>query len=48
VRDLEALDVQTAFSRAKAFLEGRVQRWDWDEEVDLTGVAKAVFLPVKT
>jgi len=42
---LTSSKLETAFSSARAFLEQRTQLWDWDEEVDLTGVAKAVFLP---
>jgi superfamily II DNA or RNA helicase len=37
--------LETAFASAKAHLEQRTQLWDWDEEVDLIGVAKVVFLP---
>jgi len=26
-------------------VEKRAEFWDWDEDVDLIGVAKALFLP---
>jgi superfamily II DNA or RNA helicase len=42
---LESIGVDTAFQSAKTYLEKRTKLWDWDEEVDLIGVAKVVFLP---
>lgn len=41
---LESVDIERAFAAAKAYLEKRTQLWDWDEEVDLIGIAKVVFL----
>lgn len=45
LEQLRSLDVSTAFESAKAFLETKTKLWDWDEEVDLIGVAKVVFFP---
>ena len=42
---LDGVGVDTAFQVAKAHLESRAKLWDWDEEVDVIGVAKVVFLP---
>jgi hypothetical protein len=42
---LDAIGVDGAFEVAKAHLEGLTKLWDWDEEVDVIGVAKVVFLP---
>ncbi len=45
LRQLETLDVDNAYQLAKAALEKRVQFWDWDEDVELIGVARVVSLP---
>jgi len=45
LRDLESLDVDAAYDIARAALEKRAQFWDWDEDVDLIGVAKVIFQP---
>jgi superfamily II DNA or RNA helicase len=45
LKGLDSIDVDTAFESARAHLEKRTKLWDWDEEVDLIGVAKVVFLP---
>jgi superfamily II DNA or RNA helicase len=45
LRDLESLDVDAAYDIARAALEKRAQLWDWDEDVDLIGVAKVIFQP---
>ena len=45
LRQLEPLDVDNAYQLAKAALEKRVQFWDWDEDVELVGVARVVSLP---
>jgi hypothetical protein len=45
LRDLESLDVDAAYDIARAALEKRAQFWDWDEDVDLIGVAKVTFQP---
>jgi superfamily II DNA or RNA helicase len=42
---LDSPELEKAFASARAYLEKRVQLWDWDEEVDLIGVAKVVFVP---
>jgi len=42
---LDSAELEKAFTSARAYLEGRTQLWDWEEEVDLIGVAKVVFLP---
>jgi superfamily II DNA or RNA helicase len=45
LRQLESLDLDNAYQLAKAALEKRVQFWDWDEDVELIGVARVVSLP---
>jgi superfamily II DNA or RNA helicase len=45
---LTLAELENAFLSARAYLEKRTQLWDWDEEVDLIGVAKVVFLPGTT
>jgi len=45
LRQLEPLDVDNAYQLAKAALEKRVQFLDWDEDVELVGVARVVSLP---
>jgi superfamily II DNA or RNA helicase len=45
LRRLETLDVDNAYQLAKAALEKRAQFWDWDEDVELIGVARVVTLP---
>jgi superfamily II DNA or RNA helicase len=45
LRHLESLDLDKAYQLAKAYLEKRAQFWDWDEDVDLIGMAKLVVLP---
>jgi len=42
---LTTSELKSAFSAARRYLEQRTQLWDWDEEVDLIGVAKIAFLP---
>jgi hypothetical protein len=42
---LESFGLDKAFQLAKAALEQRAQFWDWDEDVELIGVAKLVALP---
>jgi hypothetical protein len=44
LKNLGSLSVDTAFQSAKGFLEERIKIWDWDEEVDLIGVAKVAFV----
>ena len=43
---LEMLDVGAAYESARSSLEKRIQLWDWEEDVDLIGIAKLVFLPL--
>ena len=45
LKKLESIGVDTAFESARAYLGKRTKLWDWDEEVDLIGVATVVFLP---
>jgi superfamily II DNA or RNA helicase len=45
LRQLESLDLDSAYQLARAALEKRAQFWDWDEDVDLIGVAKLVAVP---
>ena len=42
LNQLESLGLDKAFQLAKAALEKRAQFWDWDEDVELIGVAKLV------
>jgi hypothetical protein len=42
---LDVVGVDRAFEVAKAHLEGQTKLWDWDEEVDVIGVAKVLLLP---
>ena len=41
--ELESAGAGNAFQTAKAYLEKQTKLWDWDEEVDVIGVAKVVF-----
>lgn len=41
---LTSAELEKASFSARAYLEQRTQLWDWDEEVDLIGVAKIVFV----
>ena len=47
LRHLESLDLDSAYQLANAALEKRAQFWDWDEDVDLIGVAKLVVTPLR-
>jgi len=42
---LDKMDVEEAFQYAKAHIERTAQLWDWDEDVELIGVARVVTLP---
>ncbi len=42
---LDKMDVEEAFQYAKAHVERTAQLWDWDEDVELIGVARVVTLP---
>jgi hypothetical protein len=42
LRKLNTLDIGSAYQVAKNYLENRVDLWDWDEDVDLLGLAKIV------
>jgi superfamily II DNA or RNA helicase len=42
---LDKMDVEEAFQYAKNHIERTVQLWDWDEDVELIGVARVVALP---
>ena len=39
---LESLDLESAYQIAKIHLESKAALWDWDEDVELIGVAKLV------
>jgi superfamily II DNA or RNA helicase len=45
LRGLDRLSIEQAFEIAKAHLQEKIRLWDWDEDVDLIGVAKVIFLP---
>ena len=42
---LTSTELEKAFLSAKIHLEQQTQLWDWDEEVELIGVAKVAFVP---
>jgi hypothetical protein len=42
---LDRMDVEEAFRYAKNHVEQNAQLWDWDEDVELIGVARVVALP---
>jgi hypothetical protein len=42
---LDKMEVEEAFQYAKAHIERTAQLWDWDEDVELIGVARVVTLP---
>ncbi len=42
---LDKVDVEEAFHHAKDHVERTVQLWDWEEDVELIGVARVVVLP---
>jgi len=45
LESLKSLEVAKAFGLARSHLEAHLALWDWDEEVEQTGMAKIVFLP---
>ena len=40
-----AADLDNAYQLARAALEKQEEFWDWDEDVELIGVARVVALP---
>jgi hypothetical protein len=48
LNELQSISVDSAFQSAKAHLEKQTKLWDWDEEVDLIGLAKVVFVPANS
>jgi hypothetical protein len=42
---LHKMDVEEAFQYAKAHVERTAQLWDWDEDVELIGVARLILTP---
>lgn len=42
---LDELGLDQAYASAKKILENRIELWDWEEDVDLVGVAKFVAIP---
>jgi superfamily II DNA or RNA helicase len=42
---LDALGVDQAYELARSYLEARIELWDWEEDVDLLGLAKVVAVP---
>jgi superfamily II DNA or RNA helicase len=42
---LQGLDIDRAYEFARAYIESRTELWDWEEDVDLLGVAKLVAIP---
>lgn len=45
LRELDSTRLDRAFESARTYLENRAALWDWDEDVQLIGVAKAAFVP---
>ena len=45
---LDKMDVEEAYQRAKNHVEQNAQLWDWDEDVELIGVARVVTLPTSS
>ncbi len=45
LQQLEGVEVAKAFDSARNAMESSAAFWDWDEDVDLIGVAKVAFLP---
>jgi len=43
-QELDNLQLDRAYELAKERLERQVQLWDWEEDVELLGVAKVVAL----
>jgi len=41
---LDKMDVEEAYQNAKGHVERNAQLWDWDEDVELIGVARVVVL----
>jgi hypothetical protein len=41
--ELEGMSVESAYEVAKAEVERKARLWDWEENVDLIGVAKYCF-----
>ena len=41
---LESVNLETAYQSAKTYLEKRIELWDWDEDVDLIGVARLIVV----
>jgi superfamily II DNA or RNA helicase len=47
LRDLDNLPFDQAYKLAREHLEGQVQLWDWEEDVDLIGVARTAFQAIQ-
>ena len=47
LRDLDSLPLGDAHQVARRHLEGRAPLWDWDEDVDLIGVARVVAVLIQ-
>ncbi len=47
LRELDSLSLGDAYEVARQHLEGRVSLWDWDEDVDLIGVARVVAVAIQ-
>ncbi|HLW97986.1 MAG TPA: helicase-related protein [Candidatus Acidoferrales bacterium] len=45
LENLNSSALTASYDLAKSFLEQKIKLWDWDEEVDLIGVAKVAFIP---
>ncbi|MGA2771937.1 MAG: helicase-related protein [Bryobacteraceae bacterium] len=46
-RDLEGLQFDRAYELARQQLEAQVRLWDWEEDVELIGVAKVAAIPTQ-
>ncbi len=47
LHSLESFDLDNAYQIAKTYLETKAKLWDWEEDVDVVGVAKLVGAPAR-
>lgn len=43
---LDSIGAKAAYERAKAEIQREAEFWDWEEDVDLIGLARVAFLPL--
>lgn len=44
-RSPSAVAIENGYQKAKSYLEQQLEFWDWDEDVDLVGLARLIMLP---